>query len=262
MSSRVDLARESLRGRRPARSGPAHVIGVVSGRGGAGVSLVAAVLALRSRLAGHRTLLVDADPWLDVQRVWLGLPKGPSLEALRAGGAGPEALVTSISDGLDLLSFGAGEALEREQRTLVRRIPSIFMDRDVVVVDAGTRLESLERCLDLSVGSILVVSGADAIGLASTHALIKALRGRAEVTPSVVLNRVTEDEAAAGRMVLVEGARRFLGFEPEVTGYLPTDLGFRDRIASGATLPESLLGSSLTQQVAGLMPRLRPWRAA
>lgn len=236
------------------------MIAVVSGRGGSGVSLVSALLCLRSTVAGYRSLLVDADPWLDMQRVWLGLPKGPSLASLRAGSDGPEALVTRVADKLELVSFGGGELSERDDRALVRRVPSIFSARDVVVVDAGSRLESLTRCTDLRVGSILVVSAADAIALASTHALLKVIRATMELRPYVLFNRVEESQAAAAADVLSEGARRFLGEAPALCGHLPMDVALDGRLADGATLPESLLGSTVAEQALGVMRTLPPWQ--
>lgn len=248
--------------RRRARAGRAHVIGVLSGRGGSGVSLIAALLALRSTASGRRTLLVDADPWLDMHRVWLGLPRGKSLDSLRGSGQSPESLVVQASGGLELVSFGASGEVENDHRALVRRIPSIFDARDIVVVDVGSRLEGLGRCVDLRVGSIVVVTGADAVGLASTHALIKAIRARVEIEPDVLFNRVSEQEASAGEAVLLEGGRRFLGAIPVVVGRMPDDPEVRERLSGGATLPQSLADSSLGESAASVMTSLRPWRIA
>ena len=124
MSTQLATARQRLGGRRRARPGSPHVIGVLAGRGGAGVSLFAATLAIRSARAGLRTLLVDADPWLDGQRVWLGLPHrlAPSEERLRT--EGPEALVTPVLGGLELASFGRGDPTSRDSRAILRRVPS------------------------------------------------------------------------------------------------------------------------------------------
>lgn len=258
----TQLAPGRLGARRRARAGSPHVIGVVSGRGGSGVSLVAALLTLRSALSGYRALLVDADPWLDMQRIWLGLPKGPSLAKLRGGREGPEALVTQVAAGLEIVSFGGGETSERDDRTLVRRVASIFGTRDVVVVDAGSRLESLTRCADLAVGSVLVVSGADAVALASTHALAKALGSTLDARGAVLFNRTEAEQASAAAEVLSEGARRFLGTSIPVVGHLPFDADVAGRLAGGATLPESLLGSSLPESAVEVMRGLPPWRPA
>ncbi len=259
MTSQLDAARARLGGRRRSRPGPPHVVALVSGRGGSGVSLLSAVLAIRSARSGRRTLLVDADPWLDVQRVWLGLPAGPSLRDL--AGDGPEAIVRRVHGRLELASFAGGEAPDRSHRALVRRVPPLFDDRDVVVVDAGARLEAVDRCVDLRVGSVVIVSGPDAIGLASTHALLKAFRARTELRPSVLLNRVREGETELATVVLTEGATRFLGAAPQVVGGVPMEPALAGGLTDGAMLAERLVDSELPEQLAALMPRLLPWRA-
>jgi len=262
VTTQLDAVRERLGGRRRVRPGPPHVIGVVSGRGGSGTSMVAALLAIRSARAGLRVLLVDADPLIDVQRVWLGLGRRSAWDEQEFRQRGAESLVTQVFGGLELLSLGGSDSTELEPRVLMRRVPSIFAERDIVIVDAGTRLQSLERCFDLKVGSLLVVSDAEAIGLASTHALLKAIALRSDLSASVLFNRVDRESARAGESVLRDGGRRFMGFEPSAVGYLPEDTGVSERMAGGAALPECLVESSLPELAAGVMPNLRPWAHA
>ncbi|NNF12949.1 MAG: hypothetical protein HKN72_06995 [Gemmatimonadetes bacterium] len=262
MTSQLEAMRDRLGGRRLARAGSPHVLAVLSGKGGSGVSLVSVLLAIRSARAGRRTLLVDADPWLDMQRVWLGLPKAPSAAERPEGNDDIEARVATAHQGLEVLCLGTGEARGRDHRAVVRRIPAVFRDRDAVVVDAGSRLESVERCADLDVGSILVVSGCDAVGLASTHALMKALRSRTEIQPAILFNQVDDAAARAARTVLTTGAERFLGATPTVLGSLPPDPAISDGLARGATLLECLVSSHLPDRVEEIMPSLPPWAEA
>lgn len=262
MTSQLEVVREKLEARRRPRPGPPHVIGVVSGRGGVGVSLVSALLAIRSANAGLRTLLVDAEPWMEVQRVWLGQPRGSTLDELKGSDMDAESLVRVVHGQLELLSLGAAETLSRERRSLLRRIPPLFSDRDIVVVDAGSRLEGLERVFDLRVGSVLVVSGSDAVGLAATHAMIKAVAGKGEVPTAVLFNRLTEAEAASAGSVLTEGAVRFLRREVDIVGSLPDDRALSDPEDPDALLPERLVSSTLPHLVTGVMTNLLPWRSA
>lgn len=262
MTSQLEVVREKLEARRRPRPGPPHVIGVVSGRGGVGVSLVSALLAIRSANAGLRTLLVDAEPWMEVQRVWLGQPKGMTLDELKGSDLEAEALVRTIHGPLELLSLGASETLSRERRSLLRRVPPLFTERDVVVIDAGSRLEGLQRVFDLKVGSVLIVSGADAVGLASTHAMLKALAGKGDLSAAVLFNRLTEAEAASAGSVLSEGALRFLRREIDVVGSLPEDRALSDPEDPDALLPERLVASTLPHLVTSVMTRLLPWRSA
>lgn len=262
MTSQLEAMRDRLGGRRRARAGSPHVLAVLSGKGGSGVSLVSVLLAIRSARSGRRTLLVDADPWLDMQRVWLGLPKAPLLHERPSGIEEIEARITTAHQGLEVLCLGTGEARGRDHRAVVRRVPAVFRDREAVVVDAGSRLESIERCADLDAGSVLIVSGCDAVGLASTHALLKALRSRTEIQPAILFNQVGDAAARAARTVLTTGAERFLGSTPSVVGGLPSDPTLSDGLARGATLLECLVSSDLPDRVEQFMPRLSPWAEA
>lgn len=258
MTSQLAAMRERLAGRRRARPGPAHVVALVSGRGGSGVSLLAAAMAVRSAQAGLRTLLVDGDPWLDVQRVWFGLPRGPSLTSLSSG-VEADAVVQRVHGNLELLSFAGGPPASTDLRALARRLPPLFETRDVVVIDAGSRLDAVDRAIDLAVGSMLAVSGTDAIGLASTHALIKAVQARAELTPSVTFNRADAHDVQRVSPALVDGVRRFLNVEVELLGAVPADPRLVNGLTDGAMLAERLVGSSLLEAIVPVMRRMRPW---
>lgn len=260
MTSQLTAMRERLAGRRRARPGPAHVVALASGRGGTGVSLLAATIAVRSAQAGLRTLLVDADPWLDVQRVWFGVPRGASLHDLGEG-VSVEGLVQPVHGALELLSCGGSGAVLPQYRALARRLIPLFAERDVVVIDAGSRLDAIDRSLDLDAGSIVAVSGIDAISLASTHALLKAVRERADFAPSILLNRADGRDAHRASDILADGARRFLGEAPDILGMVPSDGAFVGGLTDGAMLAERLVVSTLTDAVLPLMRRMRPWSA-
>lgn len=249
---------DHLGGRSRRRTGSASVLAVASGSGGVGVSLIAASLALRSAAAGHRTLLVDADPWLEVQGLWLGVRGGGPLERLSEG-IEPEALVVPVDSELELLSFGPGEGAGSRVRHLARRVTGVFARRDVVVIDAGSGLGALERADDLNVGSLLVVTGADPVGLAATHALLKAAWSSTHTTAAVVFNRVSPEQANAGRAVLAEGGRRYLGAEPEVLPPIPLDPGLGRALGDGSPLNASLTASVLAPYVDQVMRGLSPW---
>lgn len=222
--------------------------------------MVSALLAIRGASVGRRTLLVDAEPWLDVQRVWLGAPRTVTLAEL---GSGPvERLVAPVHGSLELLSLTAGASESREVRAIVRRVPPLFNDRDLVVVDAGTRLHALERMIDLRVGSVVVVTAADAIGLASTHAMLKALMVHAEAPARILFNRTGGQELDVAASVLREGAKRFLACDLDILGALPEDPGLTNGITRGSRLPELLVQSTLLDQVHPVLTQLLPPAAA
>jgi len=106
---------------------------------------------------------------------------------------------------------------------------------------------------------LLVVTGADPVGLAATHAFLKAVSD-ATAAPAVVLfNRVRADEAVLGEAVLAEGGRRFLGGEPRTAGVLPPDDTLGHGLATGAQLTEAFGRSGLAAHVDRVMDHLPPW---
>lgn len=235
------------RGMRPER-GAASVVAVVAGRGGVGTSLVAGLLAARAHRAGHDTLLVDADPLVGSQHLLWGVAEGPGIEALRAGALEPDDLPVAIAQGLALLTLNGGNGVvgEPESRTLLRRIAVLFPARDVVVVDAGSRRASLRICRDLGVRTVLVVGEADPIGIATTHALLKAAALDAPaIHPTVVLNRTDAHEAERGGEILRDGVERFLDLPLTTGGFLPFDPRLTAAMGAGSTLPGALADSPL-----------------
>lgn len=253
------LAAERLAGRSRARAGSPHVIGIVSGRGGAGVSLVSTLLAYASaERTRRRTLLVDADPWLDVQRIWLDVREGPGLESIRAGDA--EALVRAVAGDLELASLRCADTGAPGSRALVRRFSHVFGSRQAVVVDAGARLEALEKCVDLRVGSILIVSDVDAVALGATHAMVKAIRMYLDVPWYVLFNRTDANASEVALPILSAGIRRFLGTDPVIVGHLPEDPSLKPEVGTSRAVLPAIATSRLLGIVADLLPRLLPWR--
>ncbi len=225
------------------------VVAVLAGRGGVGTSLVAGLLAARAHAGGHRTLLVDADPLVGSQHIFWGVDEGPGLGALRAAALEPEELPVTIAPGLSLVTLhggGEGEMREAESRALMRRIAVLFPSSDIVVIDAGSRRSSLRICRDLGVRTAVAVGGTDPIGIATTHALLKAASLDAPaIRPLVLFNRADAHEAERGSELLREGLEHFLELPLALAGFLPFDARLAAAMAEGAALPAVLAESPL-----------------
>jgi secretion/DNA translocation related CpaE-like protein len=126
---------------------PGRVLAVLGGRGGAGASILAGALALTAVRAGHRTLLVDADPlgggldlllgWEDVDGLrWPGLTEA-------GGRVEPAALLTALPHRGDLvlLSFDRDELPSVPGEAMAATLDAGRRSREVIVADLPRHLD-------------------------------------------------------------------------------------------------------------------------
>ncbi len=232
----------------PAGRGSAHVLAIGSGRGGAGTSLIAALLAARAQGLGRRVLLIDADPLFGVQHLLWGVGAGPGIAALRGSGLEADDLLVPLGSQLSLATLAplGGSDLAADVRTLLRRVAGLFSDWDTVVIDAGSRRSSLQSCRDLGAGLLLVVGQSDSIGIATTHAFLKAAGIDAPgLDTAVIFNRVGAHEAEYAAEALRDGVERFLDRPLRVAGVFPADARLASALAAGVLLPGALAESPL-----------------
>ena len=134
---------------RPAESpsADARTLAVIGGCGGAGASTLAGGLAVTAVRAGHRTLLVDADPLgggLDLLLGWEGLDglRWPALA--RAGGrVDPPALLRALPrrGDLVLLSFARDDAPLVPSEAMAAALDAGRRGRDVIIADLPRHLD-------------------------------------------------------------------------------------------------------------------------
>jgi flagellar biosynthesis protein FlhG len=266
MSTQLGSLRRFLATAAPRRGGDAHegAILVASGKGGSGTSTLAALLALVAAAEGRRTLLIDADRGLATLHLLLGCEEGPGLGALREGRA-PLDLVVPVAANLELLSCAPPPERAEEAPTvaewpaLYRRVLGCYGDFDLVVVDGGSRLDSLRGAGVLGAGRLLAVSAVDRISLAATHALIKACTAQHPgLRTGVAINRSGEAEARVAFEVLREGVGRFLARKLDFGGAIPDDPVFRQAIDEGATAQVAATRGALADAVRDLAIRAIP----
>ncbi len=245
MSSQAHSLRRFLarRGGAPRPGGVALV--VAGGKGGVGASTVAALLALRAAEEGRSTLLIDAEAGHGTLHLLLGVEPGPGLAALRGGSVTPRDLLVHVADRLLLVTAGTGEGGIGEpigpvERTaLLRRITGLHEAFDVVIVDAGSSLDGVLAASTTSGRHLLLVSAADGIALATTHALAKVVASRVPALPiSVLFNGCDDVMAHEAYGVLRTGMSKFLGRIVPFAGSVPNDPALRDAIAAGHPLQD------------------------
>jgi secretion/DNA translocation related CpaE-like protein len=133
--------------RRATTASAGRILAVIGGRGGAGASILSAGLAVTAVTAGHRTLLIDADPLgggLDLVLGWENVD-GLRWSALaRAGGqVDPRALLDSLPHRGDLvlLSFARDQGPLLPVEAMAKTLDAGRRARDVIVADLPRHLD-------------------------------------------------------------------------------------------------------------------------
>lgn len=161
---------------------PATTIGVVGGRGGAGASVLAAVLAIAGTRRGRRGLLIDADPLGGGIDLVLGQENTPGARwaelATRSGrlnGAALRAALPSV-DRLAVLSWqrgGAGDIPVTAMRSVLR---AAVRGSDLVVVDLPRHRDAAATEALLACDVVLVVVPAEVRATVAADQVITGVR--------------------------------------------------------------------------------------
>jgi secretion/DNA translocation related CpaE-like protein len=161
-----------------------RILAVIGGRGGAGASVLAGGLAMTAVRAGHRTLLVDADPLgggLDLLLGWEQVDglRWPGL-ADADGRVDPPALLRALPHRGDLVLL----SFDREQ------LPSVPSEAMAATLDAGRRgrdviVADLPRQLDDA--AVLALQAADR-ALLIVPAELRATAAAARVARAVQMH--------------------------------------------------------------------------
>ncbi|HET8653990.1 MAG TPA: cellulose synthase operon protein YhjQ/BcsQ [Longimicrobiaceae bacterium] len=227
----------------PAPTGGSVVVG--GGKGGVGTSTVAALLAVGAATTGATVLLVDADAGFGALHLLLGAPAGPGLEALRSGGTSPDELIVAVTSTLSLLPGGSGSsASAAERQSLLRRASIVFPRFDLVVVDGGSRLDSVLAACAAGAARALCVAVDDRIALTATYALTKVLAERFPGLPTeVIVNRADHESAEFAAGQVGAAARHFLHRSVGFAGAVPEDDSLRIAVDAGMHLQDAAAGS-------------------
>ena len=164
---------------------PGRVLAVIGGRGGAGASILAGGLAVTAAAAGHRTLLVDADPLgggLDLLLGWEqrdGL-RWPALTEA-PGRVDPPALLRALPrrGDLVLLSFARDESPLVPGAAMAATLDAGRRFRDVIIADLPRQMDD---------AAVLALQAADRAVLI-VPAEVRATAGAARVAQTVRAHR-------------------------------------------------------------------------
>lgn len=222
------------------------VLVVGSGKGGAGTSTVSAILALEAARRGERVLLIDADESVGSLHTLLGMSQPPhGLGLLRGGLIEPEALLQPVTPGLTLIPGGGGgidatfSGAPAEHRAMLRRLSELFPRYTSVIIDGGSRLESVMAACTTGVERLVCVTSPDRLSLAASYALFKVARARFETMPiELVVNKTEERQGRKLHSVVRSATQSFLGTDVRFGGTIPVDVMLQECLETGRSISE------------------------
>jgi MinD-like ATPase involved in chromosome partitioning or flagellar assembly len=235
-----------------------------AGKGGVGTSTLTALVAMAAARGGASVLLVDSDETVGSLHLQLGFNTDvPGLGTLRGGSVAPEGLLLEVEPGLTLFPGGGGGVASTlavagsERRSLMRRVAALYERYDLVLVDGGSRLDSVVASCAAGAGRLMTLTLPDRIAEAGAYALLKAIHGRFSTLPAEVLvNRASEAEARAAHVMVDSAATSFLGIGIPFAGAIPDDATSLASAAGAGTLASLPASAPVWAAAAGLADRL------
>lgn len=234
---------------RPAHPAPvapirlARSVAVASGKGGVGKTSVCVNLAVALARRNLRATLIDGDLGLANADVLCGVsPRGHLGHVIR-GERALEDILLDAPGGFRLApgAGGVADLADLDAVSLGRLIGEfgrLESTSDVLVIDCGAGIGRGVMGMLHAADLALIVVTPEPTSMADAYAMLKCLaldagaRGEAPRAALVVNQASSGAEAAqvSGRIGAV--ARRFLGFAPEVAGWIPMDDAVRAAVRS------------------------------
>lgn len=237
---------------------------VASGKGGVGTSVIASLAALAASDRGDRVLLVDATEAGGTLHHLFGVRPTHSLWMLVDERSEPEQIGMTIDNRLTLVAGGtSGTAIapttDVERRAALARLAHLYPSYDTIIIDGGSRLDTISAISELADPSLLLVTSADRLALAANYALVKSVSARRDDAPiAVVSNRHGESLAEDACEFLIGACSHFLGRTIEVAGAVPDDPCLQAAVGAGMTVRDALDGSPAAEAVRGVLTRVLP----
>ena len=207
------------------------IIAITSGKGGVGKTMSTINMALACAKSGAKVLIVDGDLGLSNVDVVMGLePKG-TLKDVLDGRLKIGEIISSTTQGIDVISSGSGVAQLANMTPLSRsflvhelsRIPDRY---DYVFLDTGAGISDSVLTLNSVSDFFVVVTTPEPHAITDAYALIKLMaeeHDRHEC--ALIVNQViNSDEGKRVALKLAEVSKQYCGSVVHHAGSVVTDV--------------------------------------
>lgn len=245
---------------------PVRVVGVSSGKGGAGKTNVCVNLGVALAKLGRRVTLLDADLGLANVDVLLGLKPTYTLQHVLAGECTLADVMLEIPCGLKVVpaSSGVREMAglgARGQAGIISAFASIADSMDVLLVDTAAGIADDVLGFLAATQEVLVVVCNEPTSITDSYALIKVLNAAHGVDRfRVVVNMVGPGER--GQAVFDKLRRvtdRFLDVCLDYSGAIPMDPQLRKAVSRQRAVAEAFPASDSARAFEALARRVETW---
>src|SRR6185503_17663374 len=176
--------------------------------------------------------------------------------------------VIDLGDELSLVAGGisggaVAPANDRDRRAALTQLARLYEKDQLVIFDAGSRLDTITAITELTDAALLLVTSADRLALAANYALVKSVSARQpNASVNVLANRHGEAVAAEACDFLLGACSHFLGRTIDVVGAIPDDPCVQAAVGAGMTVRDAVEGSPAAEAIGGVVSRVLPsWPA-
>jgi flagellar biosynthesis protein FlhG len=195
-----------------------QVIGVASGKGGAGKTIVAINMAVALALRGHKVMLLDADLGMANAQIALGAHAPFNISHVLAGEKSMEEVLVTTKQGIRLVPGASGlrdiAALNEQQiANMVRAFDALLEPVDYLIVDVAAGITPAVLSLMAACQRRFVVVCDQPSSIADAYGLIKVMATEQLLDEIYLIPNMVEN-AQEGRQLhrrLNDVCNRFLG---------------------------------------------------
>ncbi|MFC7736346.1 AAA family ATPase [Roseomonas sp. GCM10028921] len=244
-----------------------RLIGVASGKGGVGKTVLAIGLAQALARAGRRVLLADGDLGLANVDVQLGLDARHDLMTVLSRDVTLGEAALSHEAGFDVLPGRSGSgALAALDPGWIDRLVTLLRGSgyDEVVLDIGAGLDPVPRRLSALCDTLLVVATDEPTSLTDAYAVMKLLARDAPGADARVVVNLAADASGGARThaALDRACRGFLGRGAPLAGVVRRDPKVRDAIRHQTPVLTRHPGCNAARDIEAVAGALLALRAA